>query len=150
MASLDPAVLDELVTAFERVELTPDTFHHREHLLVGLMLVARHPDGEAITRMRAGLQALLARAGADAAYHETLTQFWMRLLRHRLDATDSSRSLQDRISEVLVWCEAGPRIDAHYSAERLTEPAARHAFLSPDRAPLPDGAVDSRHAAEAR
>jgi hypothetical protein len=147
---LDPAALEALVTAFERGQLTPDTFHHREHLLVALALVSRYPREEALARMRVGLRAILERAGAHDAYHETVTQCWLHVLRHRLGALDQTRPLIDRWADALAWSEAHRPLETHYSADRLASPEARRDFVPPDRAPLPDNPFDTRGGREAR
>lgn len=136
---IELAALARLVEEFESATVDVAAFHHREHMLVALWLTAHHSPEAALDRMRAGLHRLLARAGRDA-YHETITVFWMRVLRSRLALTDPSERLEVRIAQVLDWCDAARPIAAHYSPERLSDPAGRTAVLEPDLAPLPQDA----------
>ena len=147
---VDIAALEVLVTAFERVELTPATFHHREHLLVALTLMSRHPPDEAVERMRTGLAAILARSGHPDAYHETVTQCWMRVLRHRMSTLDPRRPLADRLADVLAWSQDARPLEAHYSPDCLATAEARRTFVPPDRAPLPDVAFEPAAASAPR
>lgn len=133
---VDLAAVAELVAAFESASVDTSAFHHREHMLVALWFIAHHPEEAALERMRAGLHRLLARIGRDA-YHETITVFWMRVLRSRLALTDPSARLDVRFAQVLDWCDTSRPLNRHYSAARLNDPAARRAFVDPDIAPLP-------------
>jgi hypothetical protein len=138
MSLADPGTtlpdLIALVTSFEDASIPLDRFHHRQHLMVAAYLSAEQPD-TALDRMRAGLRRLLVKHGKDG-YHETVTVFWMRALRHRLDAQPASWSTLARVEDAVAWAESARPLDAHYSPERLADPRARQVFLEPDRTPL--------------
>jgi hypothetical protein len=135
-AFVDPDEAARLVERFERAALDLDAFHHHEHLIVAAWLAANAPVDEALSRMRTGLRANLARTGKDA-YHETVTVFWMRVLAHRLSCCESTTPLGERLGAVVHWAEQTQPIQAHYSPERLAGAEARHSFVEPDRLPLP-------------
>ena len=128
--------IDSLVRRFEDASLDVAGFHHRQHLIVAASLLDASPYDVALARMRKGLFGLLAKAGKDA-YHETVTVFWMRALRHRLSACDASLSARDRIREAVTWAEGGQPLRAHYSAELIGSDAAKKTFVEPDLRPLP-------------
>ena len=133
---LDLSEVTRLVTAFDDDSVSLEGFHHRQHLIVAASLLDASPYDVALARMRKGLFGLLAKAGKDA-YHETVTVFWMRALRHRLSACDASLSARDRIREAVTWAEGGQPLRAHYSAELIASDAAKKTFVEPDLRPLP-------------
>ena len=49
---------DVLMRRFEACELSPDKWHHREHLRLAYLYLLRCPPAEALDRMRAGWRAL--------------------------------------------------------------------------------------------
>ena len=68
---------DEFLAAFEARTL--EEFHHRDHIKVAYLYLRQHPLDEAITKVRAGLQALALAWNApvdklEEGYHETMTQ----------------------------------------------------------------------------
>jgi hypothetical protein len=70
---------DEFVAAFERGEIA--SFHHREHLRLAWACLRQSPGvGSACERMRGLIRRFAAAQGHAAKYHETMTQFWVRLL----------------------------------------------------------------------
>ena len=132
---LDLSEATRLVTAFDDDSVALEGFHHRQHLIVAAHMAATYPPDVALGHMRRGLLALLARHGKDG-YHETVTAFWMRALRARLLLQPAGWSLDQRLGDVLAWAETTRPLEAHYSRERLADPAARQTFLEPDLLPF--------------
>jgi hypothetical protein len=128
--------LAALVRGFEDGSLEVAGFRHRQHLIVAAWLLETSPYDTALVRMRTGLHGLLAKVGKDA-YHETVTVFWMRALRHRLSMCDRTMSVDQRIRDVVTWAQTGQPLRAHYSAERLASVEAKREFVEPDLEPLP-------------
>jgi hypothetical protein len=129
--------LAALVRGFEDGSLDVAGFHHRQHLIVAAWLLETSPYDTALVRMRKGLHGLLAKVGKDA-YHETVTVFWMRALKHRLSTCDVTISVEERIREVVAWAQTGQPLRSHYSAERLASVEAKKQFVEPDLEPLPN------------
>ena len=126
-----------LVRGFEDASLDAAGFHHRQHLIVAAWLLETSPYDTALLRMRKGLHGLLAKAGKDA-YHETVTVFWMRALKHRLSTCDATMPTDERIRHAVSWAQTAQPLRSHYSAERLASSDARKQFVEPDLQPLPD------------
>ena len=67
-----------LVERFEGATIPLHDFHHREHLLVALFYASNYPPGQSLSRMRSGLQRVLAANGKPpSAYREDVTSQWM-------------------------------------------------------------------------
>lgn len=129
------AEVAELVAAFEAGAVKPSEFRHSAHVAVGLAYLAAAPLAEATERMRAGLQALTARHQATG-YHETLTQFWMRLLDHLARARYAELPLYARVNAVIESHGTMGPVFAHYTNATVYSPDARAGWVDPDVLPL--------------
>jgi hypothetical protein len=128
--------IEQLVRAFETSTLAPGQFHHHAHMTVALWYLAHLPPAEAAERMRAGLRRLLAHHGAQG-YHETITLFWLKLLRHFLDQAGPECSVLELTNEALRSLGSMAFVFQHYSRERVFSDQARREWVEPDLAPLP-------------
>lgn len=134
--------IDELARAFERLEIIPENFSHAAHLAVALRYLTSSPFAEATQRMRAGLLRLLAHHGIDE-YHETITLFWMRLLKHYLEA-NGEKPLHAVANGAIERYGRTEYLFAHFSRDLIFSPAARQNWIEPDLRPLPPLAATSR------
>src|ERR1700691_3174329 len=73
---------EEFVRAFESCELSPDLFHHRDHIRLARVYVALDGAAKATERFRSSLRRFAAHIGKSEKYHETITVAWMRLVVH--------------------------------------------------------------------
>ena len=95
------------------------------------------PADEALARMRHSIKRFALYHGAEQLYHETLTTFWMRLLEHLRVIYNVDLPLWQRINLITHRWGTRQPIDAHYSRELISSPAARAGWVPPDRLPLP-------------
>jgi hypothetical protein len=125
-----------LVCAFEEAQILPSHFRHCAHIAVALSYLEAEPLEQATARMRCALLRF-SRAHGVNVYHETVTQFWMKLLHHLSVTHYREMPLWRRINLIVQrWTPADP-IAAHYSREVITSGAARESWVAPDRLPLP-------------
>jgi hypothetical protein len=115
---------DEFVGAFESCELSPDAFHHRDHIRLARIYVDRFGPAEATERFKAGILKFASRIGKSDKYHETITIAWMKLVINTEPA--GFEKLFDK-----------NYIEKFYSAQLLESAVARTRFVEPDRSPLP-------------
>jgi len=129
---------DEYLAAFEACTL--EEFHHRDHIKVAYLYLRRHPPGDAIAKVRTGLQALAVAWNApvddlEKGYHETMTQAWVRLVHLTLSDCGVAESAD-------AFCEQQPKLmqkaylKLFYSRERLKTWEAKREFVEPDLAPF--------------
>jgi hypothetical protein len=132
----------DFAAAFEAGLIPPDQFNHRQHLRVAWACLLGTPDVHAASERMAGLlRRFTAAVGQPQKYHETLTQFWVRLL----------AELRERSGDVqfVVLIAHNPGILdkdfvlRFYPREALFSDKARQEWIAP---PLLSPA---RHAAEA-
>lgn len=134
--------VEELVRQFETTTLPHSMWNHRAHLCVAAWYLLELDDDEAVSRMRSGIQRYNRAQGIEISpmggYHETLTLFWMEVVRRflRKHAGDGEARLE-RINE-LIEAFAGRKklFLEHYSPKRLWSREARARWVAPDLKPL--------------
>jgi hypothetical protein len=127
----------QLVESVERCTLTPAEFSHHAHMTVAIWYLARLPLGEAMAVMRTTIQRFAAHHGHHQLYHETITVFWMWLLRHYLDTAGPQLPLADVTYQALVELGSTQAVFRHYSRELLFSDQARREWVAPDLLPMP-------------
>ena len=128
----------QLVQAVESCTLTPAEFGHHAHMTVAIWYLAHLPFEAAIASMRATIRRFATHHGHTQLYHETITMFWMLLLRHYLD-THPQLDLADATHHALVELGSMQPVYRHYSRELVFSDQARQEWVAPDLIPLPAG-----------
>lgn len=124
-------------TEFEAGTFPRASFDHRAHLRLAYTYLVESDDEMAFQRMRMAIFAFLQHHQIDPAkYHETLTRAWIMAVRHFMQHTAAGSCFDDlaRLNPVMLDSKV---MLTHYSAELLFSPAARSAFVTPDRQPIP-------------
>jgi hypothetical protein len=126
----------QLVESFEACAVAPAEFDHGAHLTVALWYLSELPAPLAEERMRAGLRRYTAHHNAEAMYNETITLFWLKLVRHFLARTDSTRPLAERANELLATHSSSKLVFEYYSHAIIQTPEAKASWVEPDLKPL--------------
>ena len=124
---------DDLFIEFESLTLDPAHFTHRRHLAFGWRYLQRFGFPEGAARFSERLKAYVARVGAAAKYHETITWGYLVLLNEEMtlrstraesfDAMVARRpDLLDHRSGALSRC---------YTKAQLDDPQTRRVFMLP-------------------
>lgn len=134
-----------LVSKFEACSFHPSKFRHQQHLAVMLWYVATLPYADASERMKRGIQRLAASFGKNG-YHETITEFWLRMVRGFLPEGERAESIAGLANQLIEKCGEKDLICDYYSPELLASPKAKEHWLEPDlkRLPVPDRSVGSQ------
>jgi hypothetical protein len=125
-----------LVNEFEACSFHPSEFRHRQHLAVVLWYVANLPYADASERMKRGIQRLAARYG-KTGYHETITEFWLRMVCGFLPEGEHAESIAVLANQLIEKYADKNLILDYYSAELLASPEAKSDWVEPDVKPLP-------------
>ena len=128
--------IEELVESFESCAVPPAEFDHGAHLAVALWYLSRLPYEAATVRMRDGLHRYTRHNNAEANYNETLTIFWLKLVRRFLDQGDATRPLAERADELLKTYSSSKLAFEYYSRELIETPEAKASWVEPDLKPL--------------
>ena len=126
-----------VVQGFESCTTAASDFTHRAHVTVAVWYLSRGSIAEALEQMRASLFRFLDYHQVDRMkYHETLTVFWLKLVRQQMDEQDTADSLLDLTNELLEILGSAAVVHDYYSQERLWSDEARRKWLEPDRRQL--------------
>jgi hypothetical protein len=125
--------MERVVRGFESCRLSPEEFTHRAHLTVALCYLRRLTVPLAAERMRASLLRFLDHHNvAREKYNETITLFWIKLLRKLLDDSVRKRPFVPAANEVIAQLNDSRLIFDYYSRERLFSEEARSGWVEPD------------------
>jgi hypothetical protein len=128
------AEIEAVVQGFESCTTPAGDFTHRAHVTVAICYLSRSPIAEALEQMRASLFRFLDHHQVDSMkYHETLTVFWLKLVRRRIAEQDPGRSLLEITNSVIQSIGNSKIVFDYYSEEALWSDEARHGWVEPDR-----------------
>jgi hypothetical protein len=129
--------LDTLAARFAAATLRKEEWTHGAHLSVAAWYLAHYPPLEAGVRLRSGIRKLNDALGgqntATAGFHETLTEFWIRLVARWLSAHGSSA---ESITRLLTHPDAASGIWKRcyeFNVAQCTK--ARRQWIAPVRWP---------------
>ncbi|HYR28456.1 MAG TPA: hypothetical protein VEU30_08320 [Thermoanaerobaculia bacterium] len=122
----------EFVSAFEACTFPPEEFHHREHVRLAWIYLARNPLLEALTRFAESLRRFATNAGAAAKYHETITFAFLFLIHERMqrNAAATFDEFAAANADLVTWKPSV--LERYYSSETLASELARRTFVMPD------------------
>lgn len=130
---------DSLHAAFVAGTLTPAQFHHREHVRVGFVCLARAGDlATAAIEFRAALRRLAIAIGAPHLYHETLTWAYLIEIHTRMAAASPpyGSSLDFIAAHPDLLDHKRGAIARYYDVAAITaSPLARRCFVLPGAPP---------------
>jgi hypothetical protein len=124
-----------VVSGFEDCTTPAAQFDHRAHVTVAFtyLHLFQLSVPEATARMRLGLHRFLDHHGVDSRkYNETITQFWIKLVRAALAQADTSCPSTDLANEIVYRCQETSVIFSYYSKESLASDEARDGWIEPD------------------
>jgi hypothetical protein len=126
----------DVVRSFEDGTISPDKWKHAEHLIVAFYYIENSSSLiEATEKMRAGIFNLLKSFGVDLIkempYHETMTQFWMRIVFDFVE-NKNGYSVVETANLILENFDDKDLPLKFYSRELLFSDAARSKFVEPD------------------
>jgi hypothetical protein len=131
----DEAELSALVRAFEACTIHPAEFKHYQHLAVALWYVTHFPYHEASDKMRNGIQTLAAAYG-KMGYHETITMFWLEMVRRFVAQAARGASMLSLANRLATKFVDKNVINEYYSAELLASAKAKAEWVEPDVKPF--------------
>jgi hypothetical protein len=129
--------IETLVRDFELCTLPREVWTHRAHLTVALWYLLAHPWDEAIRLTREGIKRYNDAHGIvttpTGGYHETMTLFWLRIVRHYLEtALHEDRTLVVLANNLLLRHGRKELPLDYYTRELLMSPEARASWVEPD------------------
>jgi hypothetical protein len=130
----------KVVEAFEACTLPRAQWTHAAHLTIAFWYLVCYPLPEATAKIKAGIlrynESQGVRQTKDGGYHETLTLFWIHLVRHYLTTATLECHLVALLNDLVNRCGTQLPLD-YYSREFLFSWDARLQWREPDLKPLP-------------
>ena len=137
---MDHKEVKALIAGFEDGSWPAAQWTHKSHVYMAVWYLSMYSDEEATHRIKSGIKQYNVSQGgqntASSGYHETITEFYIRILRVFL-----SRS--NFVSKMVDWksLSTQPFMDKDfplrfYSEAYLMHPSARAAWCEPDIQPL--------------
>src|SRR5947209_10728615 len=124
--------IEAVVRGFEFCTTQPQDFNHRSHLTVAFayLHLSQLSVAETLERMRAALYRFLDHNHVDRLkYNETITLFWIKLIRSFLDRADITRSVNDIANEMIEVYGNSQLIFEYYSKQILSSEEARKMWI---------------------
>ena len=134
--------ITDLVRRFESCEINPADFRHYQHLTVALWYVKQFPYDIASDKIRTGIQKLAAAYG-KTGYHETITVFWLMVVRDFVAKTSGDVSMCDLANRLIASCTGKNLVNEYYSEDLLATVEAKHGWVEPDLKRLSHESVPS-------
>jgi hypothetical protein len=135
------AEVERVVAGFMDGTLPHPEWTHRAHLTVALWYATHHDTAEALDLVRAGILRLNAAHGVPTTptrgYHETITRFYMRVVRHFVEQEECGGDWAERANRLVARYGSRELPLRHYSEGVLKSAEARAGWVEPDLLPLP-------------
>lgn len=125
------AEITQVVQGFETCVTGKDSFSHPDHLAVAVWYL-RQDETHALNLMRASLHRFLDHYDCRANYHETLTRFWILLVRRTLNELPPDLGLLDVTNAVVNRLNNSRIAFEFYSKEVVESAAAKEGWVEPD------------------
>lgn len=132
--------IDNLINKFKNCTLPRCEWNHFAHLIVALSYLTQYEEKQAINLIRKGIQEYNKTMGIkstkNSGYHETLTLFWIHMVRRYLFVVGKSSSLL-RLANELIDTYGNKNLPLeYYSRDLLMSCAARNHWIEPDLKPI--------------
>jgi hypothetical protein len=129
-----------LLCEFEACTLPRSRWTHHAHLLVALCYLMRHDEAEATRLIRSGIQRYNRACGIKTTktggYHETITLFYVRVIRRFLSTANPDCALVTLAHSLINSCGDKNLPLEYYSRKLLMSDRARAGWVEPDVKPL--------------
>jgi hypothetical protein len=127
---------DEIIHAALAESVTRAGFHHRDHIRLAWRLNRELGVAAAPGAIARAIRYVAAQHGQPAKYHETLTQFWARIVGHHTARRPELTDFEQFIGAYPQLLEKDLPV-RHWRRETLYSKAARAAWVEPDRLAIP-------------
>jgi hypothetical protein len=127
---------DEFLDAFHNGTLPPAEFRHTGHLRLAWLVLKSHNFEEAAGIISRDILGVATSQGSPSRFHETLTRFWVHMVKHAMENGPNLRNIDELIERfpLLLKKDLPYR---HWSRDVFESGAARAGWIEPDLLRLP-------------
>ena len=124
---------EEFIRRFEDCTLSPENFHHQDHVRLAWLYLRQHPTLAALAKFSQGLKKFAASLDKSARYHETVTWAYILLIQERMarGGEESWQAFAEKNADLLNWQDN--ILKNYYAEETLKSDLAKRVFIFPDR-----------------
>jgi hypothetical protein len=126
----------ELAVILSQITGPDGQFRHRQHIHLAFLTVRRYGMPEAITRICAWIQRLAAYERAPQKYHRTVSQAWVEIVAHHVDADPECADFGSFAARHPALLDKR-LLAGHYRSSTLAAAPARRGWVEPDLLPFP-------------
>ena len=125
---------EELIAQFESGTLSPNAFHHADHVRMGFAYLRQYPLLVALDKFSAALKRFAIANGMPNLYHETITWTYLLLINERIARAEQPQDWGQfaRANPDLLTRQGGV-LDRYYSKDSLQSELSRRVFIFPDK-----------------
>ncbi|MEZ2238322.1 hypothetical protein [Microcoleus sp.] len=131
-----PKEIDSLIHAFQECSLPRHQWNHAAHLTVALWYLFYDSEQEAIDAVRNGIKRYNWAQGIEttrnSGYHETITLFWLGIIRRYLAQESLHRSMVSLANRAIAKYADRTLPFCYYTRDRLMSSEARNHWVEPD------------------
>lgn len=128
--------IERLVKLFESCTLPRCEWTHQAHLIVALWYLTHYSQQEATNAIRDRIQQYNLAQGIkttkNSGYHETITLFWVRMVRQYLAVAGTNRSIVELANSLIQNCGNPHLTLEYYSRDLLMSQQARRSWVESD------------------
>jgi hypothetical protein len=124
---------DEIIHQFEAGRVSPESFHHADHVRLAFAYLRQYPALTALDRFSNALRQFAASLGKADRYNETITYAYLFLIREKM-AQSPEMEWEEfaRQNPDLLVGKYGI-LNRYYEQETLKSDFARKVFVFPDK-----------------
>jgi hypothetical protein len=132
--------IEVFVAQFRDCTLPCERWSHRAHLVVGLWFCLHYNDDDTLDLLRDHIQRYNTACGVPNSttrgYHETITHFYVWLIRQYLNKADTTQPLLTLLQGLIARHGSAEAPYEYWSRAVLWSPTARAHWVEPDIKPL--------------
>jgi hypothetical protein len=127
------AEIEAMIQGFESCTTGKDSFSHADHLATAVWYLRKSDEAQALNTMREGLLRFLNHHGIGASvYNETITRFWILILKKQMDELPREMSVLEVTNDVVEKFVRSGVVFEYYSKELLNSAEAKKGWVEPD------------------
>jgi hypothetical protein len=127
---------EHFLEAFQNGTLNAAEFNHEGHLRLSWLMLRRYGFNEGSRIVSNGIKRFATSKGAVKKYHETLTQFWLRLVFHAVETIPDISDFVDFLNYFPFLLNKDLPLQ-HWRFDTLQSEDSRQGWVWPDLIPLP-------------
>ena len=123
----------EIIHQFEAGGVSPESFHHADHIRLAFAYLRQYPALTALDRFSNALRQFAANLGKADRYNETITYAYLFLIREKMARSPEIEweEFARQNPDLLVWNDG--ILNRYYQEETLKSDFARKIFVFPDK-----------------